>query len=105
MQIAIIAKGTDSELADKIYRAVVSEEISRMQAKHERQIEDLTIAHEMTERRLSEEYKKELSRLQRSLRGNWWQRVAERISIAWAVFFALLLEFGFIEEIREEDGE
>ena len=32
----------------------------------------------------------------------WWIRLKDRIATAWAVFFALLLEFDFIEIIEED---
>lgn len=103
MQVTIVSRGSNPELADRLYRAVVSEELRKMQRKHARQIEDLTCAYRMTEARLSKEYEKELIRIAKIIRGNPLQRVADRIVTAWAIFWALLLEFGFIEEIREDE--
>ena len=102
MQIAIVAREGGNELAVKIYRAVVSEEIKRMQAKHARQIDDLTEAHKMTEERLSGMYKQELDRIAKNVRGNLWYRFTQRISTAWAMLWGMLLEFGLIEEERDD---
>lgn len=103
MQIAIVARDGGNELADKIYRAVVSDELSRMQAKHKHQIDDLTEAHRMTEERLSGMYKQELERIQKRMRGNWWHRFTQHIATAWAMLWGMMLEFGLIAE--ERDGE
>ena len=102
MQIAIVAKDGGNELADKIYRAIVSEEIKRMQAKHARQIDDLTEAHKMTEERLSGMYKQELDRIAKNVRGNWWYRFTQHISTAWAMLWGMMLELGLIEEERDD---
>lgn len=99
MQVAIIARDGGNELADKIYRAVVSDELSRMQAKHARQIDDLTEAHKMTENRLSDMYK--LARIAKNVRGNWWYRFTQHIATAWAMLWGMMLEIGLITHGKE----
>jgi hypothetical protein len=105
MQIAIVSRPGAEELADKLYRAVVTEELGRMKTKYDRQVAALTEAHRMTEKRLSNMYTRELRRISKCLYGNWPQRMIDKLIDAWAVFFALLLEFGFVEYIPDEEDE
>lgn len=103
--VVIIARNGGEELADKIRRVVVSDEIQRMKKKHEQQIDDLTVAHHMTEKRLSNMYNRELARLRKSLRMNWWERTKDSIATAWAIFWALLYEFKLVEYIGDKEDK
>jgi hypothetical protein len=97
MQVTVFAKD-GAEMAEAIYRTVASEEIKRMKAKYEEEIDDLTMAHKLTESKLSYMQRKDLEA--RKAKRTKLEQIRNRMAEAWGVLWGLMLEF---ELIAEED--
>lgn len=99
MQVTVYAKDSN-DVAEAIYRTVVSEEIKRQKARYEQEIEDLTAAHQITEDKLNAFRRKDLNA--RKIRASRLESIRNRMAEAWGVLWGLMLEF---ELIVQEDDE
>lgn len=100
MQVTVYAKDSN-DVAEAIYRTVVSEEIKRQKARYEQEIEDLTAAHQITEDKLNAFRRKDLNARKQS-HASRLESIRNHMAEAWGVLWGLMLEF---ELIVQEDDE